>query len=955
MTDSVLPPVSRRAVLGGAVAGTAAAAVGVPGAAALGIPGAADAALAAGSVALDDRMTGDRAWRDFLSPLDPTWSTMPTSFYQAPFLGNGGLGACAYQVDTAKRLSFKLGDTRVRDHQSAGGVLFGGARLPIGHLTLDTLGDVTAVDLRLSLWDAELRGTVTTTQGVLGLRAYVHASRDLLVIAATALSGAERIAYTFTPAVARSPRLDFYAAPTGLATNPAPTTTATTCVQDLAAGGRTATAWSLRTEADTYTRTLLLTVAHSHPGNGADTTAASTLTDAAGRSLNALTGEHRAWWHGFYPRSFVSVSDTRMQSFYWLQLYKMASATRSDRPVLSTIGPWLEKTPWPATWWNLNVQLEYWLINATGHPELDSLSGSFDRYAANLAANVPSTYPDSAVIARTSQEDLLSGAPAMPGAASGTPEVGNLIWALHNAWLSYRHSMDDTVLRNRVFPLLRKAVNFYRNFLTRDAAGVYHLPTTYSPEYASTADCNYDLALISWGCSTLLAANARLGLNDSLAPIWQDIRDHLVAPPADAGKGLRIGRDVALTTSHRHYSHLLWFYPLYLLTSDADRQTLRDSLATWLGFTGAQQGYTFTGSGSMYAFLGDGAKAHTQLTKLLDTFIQPNTMYKESGPVIETPLSGAQTMHDMLVQSWGDRIRVFPAVPTAWADATVHNLRTEGGFQISAAHRGGVTRFVRVRSDAGEPCRVAPGNLPGPFEVRRVNGTAPVTWRQESDGSLTLTLVAGDDVVITTQGANPALTIDPAVTPARTYYGLPPAGTPVFVDLTAVYNRDGISDAVVPADGDLDNSGYTYPAEELPGAGLFTSGDTSFRFPSSAPGAKNTVVPAGQKITVTPGAYRELHVLGAGVSGDASGTVTLHYGDGTTGSATLNLTDWGRSAAYGEQTAVVAGYRHGRTGDNSLRVRIWHQDLAVDPARTLTAVTLPNSSRMRLVALTLTT
>lgn len=30
-------------------------------------------------------------------------------------------------------------------------------------------------------------------------------------------------------------------------------------------------------------------------------------------------------------------------------------------------------------------------------------------------------------------------------------------------------------------------------------------------------------------------------------------------------------------------------------------------------------------------------------------------MYKEAGPVIETPLSGAQCIHDMLLQSWGGK------------------------------------------------------------------------------------------------------------------------------------------------------------------------------------------------------------------------------------------------------------------------------------------------------------
>ncbi|MEV8421252.1 glycoside hydrolase family 95-like protein [Streptomyces niveus] len=124
-----------------------------------------------------------------------------------------------------------------------------------------------------------------------------------------------------------------------------------------------------------------------------------------------------------------------------------------------------------------------------------------------------------------------------------------------------------------------------------------------------------------------------------------------------------------LTDSHRHYSHLLWFYPLCLL--------------------------------------GKGDDALDYLDTLLDKFVQPNTMNRESGPVLETPLSGAQLMHDMLVQSWGDTVRVFPAVPGAWQDAQIHNLRTQGAFMVSARRDGGRTEYVRVRSLAGEPLKLA--------------------------------------------------------------------------------------------------------------------------------------------------------------------------------------------------------------------------------------------------------
>ena len=242
--------------------------------------------------------------------------------------------------------------------------------------------------------------------------------------------------------------------------------------------------------------------------------------------------------------------------------------------------------------------------------------------------------------------------------------------------------MDDTVLANLVFPLLRKAINYYFHFLTKDSAGAYHLPSTFSPEYAATKDCNYDLALIHWGCATLLAAAKRLGITDPLASKWQDVRDHLTKPPQDSTNGFWIGADVQLTSGHRHYSHLLWFYPLYQLdvtTGTANRTALTKSLNHWLSFSSGQQGYTFTGSGSMYAVLGDGTHARTQLGTLLDRFVQPNTMYKESGPVIETPLSGAQTMHDMVVQSWGGIVRVFPGTPSAWPDASTRSQTRRAG------------------------------------------------------------------------------------------------------------------------------------------------------------------------------------------------------------------------------------------------------------------------------------
>jgi alpha-L-fucosidase 2 len=117
-------------------------------------------------------------------------------------------------------------------------------------------------------------------------------------------------------------------------------------------------------------------------------------------------------------------------------------------------------------------------------------------------------------------------------------------------------------------------------------------------------------------------------------------------------------------------------------------------------------------------------------------------------------------------------VRVFPAVPAAWASVAVHDVRVEGAFLISAVRKAGKAQFVRVKSLAGEPLRLQPGNLAGPFEVRKFDGSA-VPFQPNADGTLTITLARDDDVVITTRGTSPELVIAPSGPNTKRFWGLP--------------------------------------------------------------------------------------------------------------------------------------------------------------------------------------
>ncbi|WP_406425282.1 Tat pathway signal sequence domain protein [Streptomyces sp. NBC_00873] len=714
------------------------------------------------------------SWRTVLDDADLVWQRMPKTWYEGPYLGNGFLGSGIYAEPGKNAVRFNVQHSEVQDHRPEFGSLFGLARLPIGYFTLEPVGTITGIDWRLSLREAELTGTLTTDRGALTLRALVHTSFSLMAVEITPSEGERDFRWVFHPAQAVSPRTAFMPQPAGYGPN-APATVedidgVSAAVQPLLAGGQHVTAWQEQTRGDQ--RTLYVSVAHSFPGTTARDRAVRTARTASCLPYDIHAAPHRAWWLHYYRKSFLSLPDAKLQRFYWIQLYKFAAAARKDAPVMATSGPWLEPTPWPATWWNLNVQLEYWLLHGSNHLEMDAVTRALSEFRDSLSNQLSAPYrSDSAGIARTTDMNLRNGDVALnatfpvgiPGQATPTPEVGNLTWALHNVWLSYRHSMDESILRDTLFPVLRKAVNYYLHFLTPGPDGKLHLPATYSPEYGgNTPDCNYDLMLLRWGCATLLDSAKILGLDDELSGRWSEVLTRLAPYPVDKN-GFMIGADIPFAKSHRHFSHLLAVFPLYEVTGRTadERALIEKSLAHWVGFTGALQGYTFTGAASISALLGKGEDALTYLSTLMRQFIQANTMYKESGPVIETPLAASQSLHDMVCQSWGDTIRVFPAVPAAWRELTVHDFRTQGAFLLSAVREEGRTRWVRLTSKAGAPCVVRHG-IEGDIEIRDRSGH-PLRYEEVAEGTVRIELRSGESAVITAAGDRPDLTIRPVI------------------------------------------------------------------------------------------------------------------------------------------------------------------------------------------------
>lgn len=753
-------------------------------------------------------------YASFLAQHDMQWDRLPHRWEVAPYSGNGNIGFLFYKhkSDAQNQVSLHLGrhdyyDRRLPVDGKDYLWIYRG-RLPLGRFQITTKGNIVATDLQLNLHKAELTGTITTDRGEFSLHALTHSTQDAVYFKTDAHKG-ESVSIQWLPEVPYSSSrrtLDSGGGPKGgvweeiknapYPLPPKPTWGVTGrglagqgssnsvhhCKQVLHQHrGETTTTWSISGD-PAAEQILLSSVHHSFPEkNSLEIATANIQKSQEELAANTFLSSHYQWWQDYYPQSFITLNDPEKEAFYWIQMYKLGSAMRGNGPILDLMGPWYHSTFWPMVWGDLNVQLQYWTHLASNRLSLgESLPNNIDKYRGNLLKNTPERWQDSAAVSTCFPQDMLGNNHGK------NPDM--LAWVMHNYWLHCQFAADDQRLRDNFFPVLRQVMNSYLNWLKDNKAetinGVLKLPKSWSPEYPKPWDhnCNFTIGLMQWSAQTLLEINALHQLNDPLAPRWQNLLESL--PPYETDdNGLRIAKNTPFDTPHRHYSHLLPFYPLAVLTPEtpAGKDLLKRSLDHWLKVTQGDMkveampvtGYTATGAASMYAWLGDAEKAYHYLDFLIDhKNVSPTTMYAEGNPVIESPLSFCTALHDMLLQSWGRKdnvIRVLPACPKVWPDLAFHQLRGQGAFLVSAKRQAGLTQFVHIESLAGKPCRIIT-DIASPNIA--INGT-PATGDQVSknpDGSLTLPLNKGDHATLSSKPlfelSKADLTISPIPVPA---------------------------------------------------------------------------------------------------------------------------------------------------------------------------------------------
>ena len=233
---------------------------------------------------------------------------------------------------------------------------------------------------------------------------------------------------------------------------------------------------------------------------------------------------------------------------------------------------------------------------------------------------------------------------------------------------------------------------------------------------------------------------------------------------------------------------------------------------------------------------------------------------------------------------------------------------------------------------------------------------APAGWTVTSPAPVTIqpgqTVSEHFQVTVPASAAPGDQTLTASVTPVP---GPPGDGlvqtsatvTVPYTSFAAAYNNTGISDNSNAAAGNFDGVGDSYSAQALaagtptgltPGQQV-TIGGTTLTWPAVAAGTPDNVVTAGQTVELS-GSGTDLGFLGASQNGAASGSVTVHYTDGSSQSYNLNMADWySNSPAVGNQLLTTTSSWNGPQAPHP--VSVYFGSVPLQQGKQVSSVTLP--------------
>lgn len=462
-------------------------------------------------------------------------------------------------------------------------------------------------------------------------------------------------------------------------------------------------------------------------------------------------------------------------------MYLLASSSRAGSPAANLQGIWNDQLQpaWSSNYTiNINTEMNYWAAPVLLDPDaLEPLLALVELLARTGTDTARELYGTRGWVAHHNSDVWGWSLPVGDGhgAASWAIWMMGGVWLTHNLWDAYEFGGDTELLRSRIWPVMRGAVEFCLDWLTPDANGQLLTSPSTAPENSYVAadglptplglTATSDLSLIASLFERALIAIDALSLDDALEA---EVREALAALTP-----LRIGSDGRLLEwsaevdehepLHRHLSPVVGLYPLDLVTPERTPELFDASVRLIDARGPGAMGWSWAWKIALRARARQGDVAASLLDEALTPFdgdatrhgpvdgsewggLLPNLFSTHPPFQIDGNLGFPAAITEMLVQSHGGTIRLLPALPTSWDHGDVQGIAVRPGLVLDLAWRSG---------------RMTAGSLRNPGRHHREVTVA------HGDRQISIPVPAGAQIDLVDHGLGSAPSTDQAQSRAR--------------------------------------------------------------------------------------------------------------------------------------------------------------------------------------------